>query len=263
MALNPFILLPLYIYPESGLWDPLFTAASAHPAVDFQVIVNPWTGPGEGSCSEESFTSVLQQVQQYPNIRTLGYVHTANAWDCGESGTDICVTSAPAEEVKGNVTTYSNWASEECGALGVDGIFFDESPSTDEEGYVAYMADVSAFAKATLGQEAITMFNAGTGVSAQYWDLADYICVLENSGSTFESFSTEDLDELTSGGKYADQATFILYDYEGDLRADVQDIVGKGISGVSVTDAEGYVSWGKNWMDFVRVVDEVVNGRGS
>ena len=262
MAVNPFVLLPLYIYPEAGLWDPLFTAASTYPNVNFQVIVNPWTGPGEGDCPDESFTTAMQQIHEHANIKTLGYVHTANSWDCGQSGTDICVTSAPIEELKANVTKYQNWGSQECGNLPVDGIFFDESPSLADQDQISYMREASSFAKNTLTHAGkITMFNAGTGVESNtYWDLADYICVLENSGSEYDGSST---DDLTAGGKYADQATYILYNYEGDqaqLQQDVQAIFGEGIAGLSVTDTDGYISWSDNWMQFVGAVDAVVNG---
>lgn len=264
MAINPFILLPLYMYPEAGVWDPLFTAASAHHSVDFQVIINPWTGPGEGSCPDDAFTAAMQQIQSYSNIKTLGYVHTANRWDCGKSGSDICSTSAPIEELKANVTTYQHWGSKECGNLAVDGIFFDEAPSTSKSEYIDYMREASIFAKETLTHGGKTvLFNAGTSVTKQYWNLADYICVLENSGEAYESVS-DDVGELDAGGKYSDQATFILYDYQREgaqMKKNIQSIVGKGIGGLSMTDTNGYVSWSNNWMDFVAAFDEVANGR--
>lgn len=40
------ILLPLYIYPSSGVWDPVYDAISDNPDVTFRVIVNPDSGPG-------------------------------------------------------------------------------------------------------------------------------------------------------------------------------------------------------------------------
>lgn len=40
------ILLPLYVYPLTGVWDPVYNAASAYPDVTFRVIVDVDSGPG-------------------------------------------------------------------------------------------------------------------------------------------------------------------------------------------------------------------------
>lgn len=42
------ILLPLYEWPtDNTTWSPVFEAATAHPHINFKVIVNPNTGPGD------------------------------------------------------------------------------------------------------------------------------------------------------------------------------------------------------------------------
>lgn len=42
------ILLPLYEWPtDNTTWSPVFEAATAHPHINFKVIVNPDTGPGD------------------------------------------------------------------------------------------------------------------------------------------------------------------------------------------------------------------------
>lgn len=44
------ILLPLYQWPtDNSTWSAVYEAASAHPAIQFQVIVNPDNGPGGDS----------------------------------------------------------------------------------------------------------------------------------------------------------------------------------------------------------------------
>lgn len=40
------ILLPLYIYPLTGVWDPVYDAIEANPDLIFRVIVNVDSGPG-------------------------------------------------------------------------------------------------------------------------------------------------------------------------------------------------------------------------
>lgn len=268
MAVNPFVLLPLYIYPEAGLWNPLFTAASAHPNVEFQVIVNPWTGPGAEDCPDDAFTAAMQQVHEYDNIKTLGYVHTANSWDCGASGSDICVTTAAMEELKANVTKYNKWGSDGCGGVPVDGIFFDESPYTANSDFVSYMREAAAFARKTLTHGGNNvMFNAGAIVEDEaYWQLADWICTLEGvlEDQKGQGSIAELLDQRTGGGEHGDQTAVILYGYGGgtqQLEKDVARILDAGVVGLSVTDTAGYVSWSDGWMDFVGAVDEAVSGQ--
>jgi hypothetical protein len=43
------VILPLYTWPSDGAWDPVYDALVAYPEVDFNVIVNPNSGPGN-SC---------------------------------------------------------------------------------------------------------------------------------------------------------------------------------------------------------------------
>lgn len=45
-ALSISVMLPLYVYPESGAWDPVYKAISTNSGVKFYVIVNPDSGPG-------------------------------------------------------------------------------------------------------------------------------------------------------------------------------------------------------------------------
>lgn len=139
MAVDPFILIPLYIYPEGNNWQPLWTAASDHPNVNFTVIVNPNTGPGDQLCGGADYKSVMETIRdEYDNIQTLGYVHTATEFNCGDGG-DICPTTMPIGELNKNVQKYIDWNSDECGGLAPDGIFFDESPYEADEKFISYM----------------------------------------------------------------------------------------------------------------------------
>ncbi|KAL6703067.1 hypothetical protein ACN47E_010274 [Coniothyrium glycines] len=112
------ILIPLYIYPSPGAWDPLYNAAAAHRNVDFTVIVNPCSGPCKGSLPDQAYLDEVPKLRDYPNIRTLGYVATHYA------DKDI-------EDVLAEISLYARWPQlTEITKMRMDGIFFDETPST-------------------------------------------------------------------------------------------------------------------------------------
>jgi hypothetical protein len=141
------ILLPLYIYPTPGAWDPLYAAyvnieipsihalilisAQAHRNVDFTVILNPCSGPCLGSLPDQVYLDEVPKLRLHPNIRTLGYVATH-------------YTDKPIESVLTEIDIYSRWPkiANETG-FRVDGIFLDETPSTystDEYEYLKVAA---------------------------------------------------------------------------------------------------------------------------
>lgn len=44
------IILPLYVWPiDDSTWSPVYDAISSHPDIEFQVIINPESGPGDTS----------------------------------------------------------------------------------------------------------------------------------------------------------------------------------------------------------------------
>lgn len=111
------ILLPLYVYPNNGAWEPLYAAAKAYPKTDFTVVVNPCSGPCRGSLPETVYQLEIPKLRTFPNIRTLGYVATN-------------YTNRPIDEVIIDINTYASWSGTSNNThMSVDGIFFDETPA--------------------------------------------------------------------------------------------------------------------------------------
>ncbi|KAF2874707.1 Spherulation-specific family 4 [Massariosphaeria phaeospora] len=112
------ILLPLYVYPHAGAWSPLYSAAKAHPDVDFTVVVNPCSGPCmNGSLPDKVYLDEIPKLKTFENIRTLGYVATHYG-------------AKELNSVLAEIDTYANWPKVTNNTkLRVDGIFFDETPS--------------------------------------------------------------------------------------------------------------------------------------
>lgn len=96
---RPFILLPLYIWPGTGVWDPLFAAAEANPDLDLWVIINPFNGPGLGPLPDANYLEVLSRLTAVPNAKVIGYVRC----DYGRR---------PIEEILAEIDKYASWGKE-------------------------------------------------------------------------------------------------------------------------------------------------------
>jgi hypothetical protein len=96
------ILLPLYMWPigPSGenTWQPVLDSAAAYPSLQFTVIVNPSSGPGEWPNSD--YAAAIAQLNALSNVQTIGYVDTAQ----------VNVPGGPytIEKVVGDIKTYAS-----------------------------------------------------------------------------------------------------------------------------------------------------------
>ncbi|RMZ66808.1 Spherulation-specific family 4 [Pyrenophora seminiperda CCB06] len=121
------ILLPLYVYPSAGAWDPLYAAAKAYRDVDFRVILNPCSGPCMGSLPDQVYLDEIPKLHSHPNIHTLGYVATN-------------YTDKPLESVLAEIDTYASWPTvTNSSNMRVEGIFLDETPSSYDPDAYAYL----------------------------------------------------------------------------------------------------------------------------
>lgn len=98
------------------------TSIVSNPALRFVVIVNPNSGPGcEPWWPNADYVREITKLNAYPNARTVGYVSTA-----------YC--NRPIEAVYEDVRRYACWAKDKNSqSLGLNGIFFDETPNTYTE----------------------------------------------------------------------------------------------------------------------------------
>jgi hypothetical protein len=271
MVVYANILLPLYIWPLPQAWDPLLTAARQYPDVTFTAVINPYNGPYPDSngCPPAEYIDGLTALNNLPNIQTMGYVHTANRFDCGPDGNWICACSAPIAEVKQNISTYASWSTLSCGASGadihIDSLFIDEAPNTDGGACLSYMTELTEFAKSSLVTPANggqVLFNPGGATELSYFDVADVIVIMENTQERFDNLS--DIDSLNGDGKYYAKSSVILYAHSSDpeqVRSTVDEVLSldrDAFHSLFVTDlTEGqYQAFSPNWLDFVAAVDE-------
>ncbi|KAI1002288.1 hypothetical protein K3495_g5912 [Podosphaera aphanis] len=109
------ILIPLYVYPSPGAWDPLYTAIEAYPNLNFTIIVNPGNGPGNGVIPDANYLREIPRLNSNSNVRTIGYISTS--W-----------TKRKLALVLADIDTYAGWCVISAG-LGISGIFLDETPT--------------------------------------------------------------------------------------------------------------------------------------
>ncbi|PKS05497.1 hypothetical protein jhhlp_008875 [Lomentospora prolificans] len=243
------ILLPLYIYPAAGSWEPLLSVAQSHPSISFTAVINPNNGPGAGTLPDANYIAALKSFKSYPNVHLIGYV-------CCRYG------DRDANLIDQDVVIYSHW-QDELALLGesgvsIDGIFFDEVPAELE--YVELMYNVSSHVRNTwnngLGKEATVIFNPGVIVDEAFYDQADLIVAFEESQANLVDF-LDSTKELSAENRAKSAA--IVHTYQGtvdELTTLVDGVKNAGLGGVFVTDQAGglYNQWPRWWDSLVELL---------
>lgn len=173
-TMDASVILPLYVYPSAGAWDPVYEMASSYPRVQFTAIVNPHSGPGEGALPSESYTQAIQVLNSFNNVRTIGYV--ATTW-CKKN----------VSSVLDEISVYAGWGKIDP-SLAMDGIFLDETPTIYSSEYVSYFKTISqAVGIKTDGlTNSYIVHNPGALPEAQYFgdpefvNSTDVVIIFEN-----------------------------------------------------------------------------------
>lgn len=174
-ALN--ILLPLYLYPgDSGsAWGDVFSTISSHPDVQFEVVVNPNSGPGTtGFPTDQNIISGIAKLNSYSNVHTVGYVETEHG-------------SRDTSAVNADVDTYAKWAGYSGANIAIGGIYFDDVSSETTSAMYSYYETVSEHVRSSFSSGARVVFNPGYRIPAQYFSYADTIVEFEDSYANYQS----------------------------------------------------------------------------
>ncbi|RSL61024.1 hypothetical protein CEP54_006444 [Fusarium duplospermum] len=237
---TPCIVVPLYIYPLSGAWDSIFEAARANPHVSFIVIVNPCNGPGPDLFPDSSYAANLSRLGSLGNVVPLGYVHCSYG-------------DRPVADVERDIGTYFGWNER----FRVDGIFFDEAPSSVER--IPLMAGLAQFTRSRwqhdTGRPGLVVLNPGVVVDPGYYEHADHIVVFEQSEQHWnEYFTTQGVAQIPS--HLSAKAVVMVHSCLGDAASLARQIGELGFGGLYLTDqlGGGYNRWPDSWS---LIVDEV------
>jgi hypothetical protein len=147
------VIIPLYVYPSAGAWEPvydmydapiLFVAkvsdvcrASTYPLLQFTAIVNIHNGPGEGALPNTEYSTAIETLNSFSNVRTIGYV--ATTW-CARN----------LSSVLDDIAAYSFWG-EYNSSLAMSGIFVDETPTQYSSEYASYLEAISQAVHKSIG----------------------------------------------------------------------------------------------------------------
>ncbi|KAJ5595005.1 Spherulation-specific family 4 [Penicillium hispanicum] len=222
------VLLPLYVYPETpDIWSAVYNSVASYPSVQFQIIINPSSGPGGNAASLGSnLRDGIAKLNKYENVELIGYVRTSYA-------------TRNESEVDSDVATYAQWSSYRQQNLNISGIFFDEAPSDNDQTLIRYMQRVSKYAK---GHHLnTTVFNPGTKVkSTAYYNTASLIVEVEN---TYSEWTEKSPSELFSAKTSYSKDAIILYDAplsEVNYKSVIQEASQMGLGAAFLTNDADY-----------------------
>ena len=194
-----FILLPLYIYPGTNAvnWNNATAAIKAYPSVQWQVIVNPNSGPGTTSYpTDANFITGISNLNSYANVKTLGYV-------------DTNYTKRAYSAVVSDINVYASWADYTKANISIDGIFFDDVNNTASPAVNTYMQNASSYAYATVPSDITpVVFNPGSLAPTALFDYCDTMVEFENAYSVYKGATTI----ATIPSAYRDQSAILVYD---------------------------------------------------
>lgn len=161
--------LPLYVWPDPGVWDPWFNVIAASPKTAFDIIVNPNSGPGVGPLATDYIKGVAT-LNNFPNVRVFGYIATQYA-------------ASPLDDMKDEIATYANWAA--AYNLTISGIFMDEA--TQDVNELGYMQSLATYTWQTLpkGKNAVWT-NPGTPIDASFYKYANLVTAYEGPAANFD-----------------------------------------------------------------------------
>ncbi|KAH9863825.1 hypothetical protein J1614_009757 [Plenodomus biglobosus] len=178
------VLVPLYVYPSLGAWDPFYkiawphhTRATSHPQMQFTAIVNVQSGPGTGVLPNHEYSEAIESLNSFHNVRTIGYVSTT--W---------CTRNISA--VLDDIYAYAFWGDYDP-SLALNGIFVDETPTQYSLDSASYLQSISQVIQDTTGLKGgYIVHNPGALPEPQYFDSTlfagpDLTIIFENSFSNW------------------------------------------------------------------------------
>lgn len=193
-----FILAPLYVYPgtSASAWNNVTAAIAAYPNVQWQIIVNPGSGPGTtGYPTDQNYITGIAKLNSYQNVQTLGYV-------------DTNYTLRAFTDVTADISVYAHWSSYTEANISIAGIFFDDVNNTAASAVYTYMHNASAYANSTVPSDITpVVFNTGTLAPPQLFSYCDTVVEFENPFSNYKNDTTIG----TIPSEYRGQSAIIVY----------------------------------------------------
>ena len=216
-ARSLFVLVPLYLYPgpSGSAWSNITAAIAANPHVNFQIIINPSSGPGTYP-PDAQYIAGVSKINSYPNAITLGYVDTG-------------FTQVPSSTWKSNVDTWAKWSTYTAANIAIHGIFFDDVSDDTTSASYTYYQQAASYSHNTIPSSKV-VFNPGTTAPDQLFAYADTIVQYEDKLAKYKDPGTIS----TFNQAFNQQTGIVIHDTTStaNVKTYVHDMVGKGIEAV-------------------------------
>ncbi|EAA63523.1 hypothetical protein AN2952.2 [Aspergillus nidulans FGSC A4] len=243
------VFVPLYVYPAPGAWDPLVNVITAHPDVNFTVVVNPGSGPGPNPLPDRNYTQEIPRLTAHDNVRVLGYVATTYA-------------KRNISSVRNDIETYAAWPTISANPkLAVRGIFFDETPQQYNASDLAYLEELTSVVKNTpgLGPDHFVFHNPGVVPDPRYLSTADSTVVFEATYDTFQDRDGARLFETIPNSNRSQLCAVVHSVPDSVEGSELRKFVKQArrvADEIFVThlSTNYYASFGDKWDDFVRLM---------
>ncbi|KAL2829740.1 Spherulation-specific family 4 [Aspergillus cavernicola] len=243
------VFVPLYVYPTPGAWDPLLNVISAHPDVNFTVVVNPGSGPGPSPLPDGNYTKEVPKLAAHDNVRLLGYVATTYA-------------KRNISLVRKEIETYAAWSTISGDPnLAVRGIFFDETPQQYDAGDLVYLEELTSIVRRTpgLGPDNFVFHNPGAIPDSRYLSTADSTVVFE---ATYDTFQERDGAKLFEGIPDSDRSQLCAVIHSVPESVGGSELRGLVRQARRIADeifithlsTDYYASFSGKWKEFVRMM---------
>ncbi|KAH7398536.1 Spherulation-specific family 4 [Pyrenochaeta sp. MPI-SDFR-AT-0127] len=240
------VILPLYIYPSPGAWEPLYAAISKYPNLQFLIILNPNNGPGEAPWwPNEDYVREIPRLNAHTNVTLVGYVY---ATYCQRSADDVFL----------DIQTYAERGKGWLSVLGVQGIFVDETVNLYSEKMKGYLDAIDQQVKKSEGivGNKIVIHNPGTAVSSRLASPGpDITVVVETS---YQHFITQEYQDWLATSPYdRSRSCYMLHSVPNDEVKNLTASFCKAAKYLFITSATEnfYGSFGPSWEDFLAAME--------
>lgn len=139
---SPFMtrvaLLPLPLTADYGNLATMQNSVGAHPELNFLVVVNPNSGPGDGPLPGDDYIREVPKLNTFPNVLTVGYVRAG--W-----------CKRPLKDTIEDIGLFAGWRLHDIPGLYVNGIYLDETPNHISRESTAFLDATTNFIKSVNG----------------------------------------------------------------------------------------------------------------
>ena len=230
------VLLPLYLYPGPGAsaWSAITSTIESHPSTQFQVVINPNSGPGTSSYpTDANIIAGISKMNSYPNVHTVGYVLTGHG-------------SRPIDAVNADVDVYAKWSTFNGSNIALGGIYFDEV-SSDSKDFGFYQAVASHARSAMPSSGTRVVFNPGYRAPTQLFSYCDTMVEFEDSLANYQSEGI--LAQIPQGSR--GQSAVQIYDTppDTDVGSLISEMAQGGLGAVFFGQDCCYKEWNPQLLD--------------